>query len=98
MISEKLFLFSSRTGHLMFKSFLGFILGITIENILGDVVNYIIMTIFILNLPVSLTTHTVYTHTWKIKNVCHGRDIASRTGQEIYLQNNGTQFKTPTPI
>ena len=75
------FSFLVTDGTLNVKSFLGFILSIIIENILGDVVNYIIMTIFILNLPVSLTTHTVYTHTWKIKisvtdgTLRHGRDM-----------------------
>ena len=92
------FSFLVTDGTLDVKSFLGFILGIIIENILGDVVNYIIMTIFILNLPLSLTTDTVYTHTWNIKNFRHGRDIASRTGHEIYLQNNGTQLRPLPPI
>ena len=68
------FTFLVTDGTLNVKSFLGFILSIIIENILGDVVNYIIMTIFILNLPVSLTTHTVFSHKWKIF-------FPSRTGQ-----------------
>ena len=85
------FSFLVTDGTLNVKSFLGFILSIIIENILGDVVNYIIMTNFILNLPVSLTTHTVFSHKWKINFSRHGRDNASRTGHVIYEQNNGTQ-------
>ena len=84
------FTFIVTDGTLNVKSFLGFILSIIVENIL-DVVNYIIMTHFILNLPVSLTTHTVFSHKWKIIFFRHGRDNASRTGHVIYEQNNGTQ-------